>query len=86
MRALRGSPAVIARDERYHLDLVGMEAAKVAVLDQIVRMLVMAGVADVSADVVQQRGIFEPLPFAVCQAMDCARLIEERQCEADDLI
>ena len=44
---------VIPRDERDGLDFVRLEAAKIAVLDQIVRVLVMAFVADMDADIVE---------------------------------
>ena len=65
----RGLP-MIARDERHDLDLLRREAAQVAVLDQIVRMAVVALVADVHADVVQQRAVFEPLALA-CRSSPC---------------
>ena len=83
---LRRRAAVIARDERDRLDLVGLESAQIAVLDQIVRVLVVPLVADVHADVVQERGILEPLALAVGQAVDAARLVEERQRQARDLL
>ena len=51
--ALRRGAAVVAGDERDDLDLVRLEAAQVAVLDQVVRVPVMPLVADVVADVVQ---------------------------------
>ena len=73
----RGLP-MVARDQRDGFDLVGLEAPQIAVLDQVVRVLVMALVADVDADVVQQRGVFEPLALAIGQPVDAARLIEQR--------
>ena len=76
---LRRRLAVIARDERDRLDLVRLEAAQIAVLDQVVRVLVVALVADVDADVVQERGVLEPFALAVGQAVDGARLIEQRR-------
>jgi hypothetical protein len=86
VRALRRAAAVVARDERDHLDLVGMKSAQVAVLNEVVGMLVMARVADVAADVVHQRGIFEPLALPIREAVHRARLVEERQRQPHDLI
>ena len=51
-----------------------LEAAQIAVLDQVVRVLVVTLVADVHADVVEQRRVFEPLALAIGQAVDAARL------------
>ena len=75
-------PPVIARDERDGVDLVGLEAAQVAVLDQVVRVLVVALVADVDADVVEQRGVFQPLALAIGEPVNAARLVEERRSRA----
>ena len=86
VRSPRRAAPVIARDERDDFDFVRMKAAQIAVLDQVVRMLVMARVADVPADVVHQRGVFEPLAFAIGQPVNRARLIEERQREPHDLL
>jgi len=49
--------AVVPCDERNRVDLLGLEPAQIAVFDQVVRVLVMALVADVHADVVEQRRI-----------------------------
>ena len=70
VRSPRRAAPVVARDERHHLDFVRMKAAQVAVLDQVVRMLVMARVADVPADVVHQRGVLQPLALAVGQPVN----------------
>ena len=83
---LRRGPTVVARDERDRLDVVRLEAAKIAVLDQIVRVLVMTLVADVDADVVQQRRVFQPFALAIGQPVDRARLIEERHGETRHLV
>ena len=64
-----GDLAVIAGDERDHVDFFRLEAAQIAVLDQVVRVLVMARIADVRADVVQQRRELEPLALAIGQAV-----------------
>ena len=81
-----GSPAVIPRDQRHHLDFVRMKPPQVAVLDQVIRMLVMARVADVAADVVHQRCVLEPFALAIRERMNRAGLIEEREREPHDLI
>ena len=64
----------------------GSNPAQVAVLDQVIRVLVVPRVADVHADVVQQRRVLEPLPLAVRQRVDAARLIEQRQREPRDVL
>jgi hypothetical protein len=71
----RGLP-VIPGDQRDRFDFVGLEAAKIAVLDEIVRVFVVAFVADVHADVVQDRRVLEPLALPIGEAVDRARLIE----------
>ena len=75
--SLRRPLTMIAGHERNRLDLVGFESAEVAVLHEVVRMLVMALVADVHADVVQDGRILEPFPLAVGQTMNRARLVEQ---------
>jgi hypothetical protein len=69
-------PPVIAGDQRDGFDFVGLEPAQIAVLDQIVRMPMMAFVADVHAGVVENRGVFQPLAFLVGHAVDGAGAIE----------
>jgi len=78
MLALRRRLAVITRDQGDHLDLVRLEAAQIAVRDQVVRVLVVALVRDVNADIVEQRGIFQPLALAIGEGVNAARLFEER--------
>jgi len=80
----RGRP-VVTRDQRDRVDFIGLEAAEIAVLDQIVRVLVMLLVADVAADVVEQRGVLQPLALAIGQPVHGARLLEHRHGEARDL-
>ena len=53
VRLFRRRLTVISRDERDHLDLPRLEPAQITILDQVVRMAVMAVVADVYPDVVQ---------------------------------
>ena len=86
VRLLRRRLAMVARQERDDLDLLRVESAQIPILDQIVRMPVMALVADVNADVVEQRAVLEPLAFAVAEPVHAARLIEEAQGEPGDLL
>jgi hypothetical protein len=48
----RGFP-MITGDQRDDLGLFGLEPAQIAVFDQVIRMLVVARIADVRADVVE---------------------------------
>ena len=77
---------VIPRDQRNGVDLFRLEAAQVAVLDQVVRVPVMAFVADVHADIVKHRGVLEPFALAIGQAVHTPRLLEDRHGEARDLV
>jgi hypothetical protein len=86
VRPLRRRLAVVTRDETDDLGFYRLEPAQVAVLDQVVRVLVVALIADVRADVVQERRKVQPLALAIGQAVDAARLIEDRQREARHLI
>ncbi len=83
---LRRRLAMVARNQRNRLDFVRLEAAKVAVLHQIIRVLVVTLVADVDTDVVQDRRVLEPVTFAVGQAVNRARLIEQRHRQARHLL
>jgi len=78
--------AMISRDERHRLDFVGLEAAQVAVFDQIVRVFVVRVIRDVDADVVEQRRVFQPLAVAVGQRVRAARLVEQADGEPRDLV
>jgi hypothetical protein len=78
--------AMVAGDERDGFDLLRLEASEIAVLDQVVRMFVVPLVADVDADVVQQRRVFEPLALAIGQSVSAPRLIEERDRDTRDLL
>jgi hypothetical protein len=75
---LRRGAAMVPGHERDRVDLLGLESPQISVLDEVIRVLVMALVADVHADVVQKGGVFEPLPLAVGQRVHRARLIENR--------
>ena len=80
--ALGRRPAVIAGGEGDDVDFFRLEAAKVAVLDQVVRVAVMAPEADVVADVVEERGVLQPLTLAIAEAVNRLGLIEQRQGES----
>jgi hypothetical protein len=77
---------VIARDERDGFDFIRLEAAEVAVANQVVRMFVVLLVADVDADVVEDRGVLEPLALPIREAVNRPRLIEECDGEARDVL
>jgi len=83
---LRRGLTMIPRDEGDGLDLVRLETPEIAVLHQVVRVLVVPLVADVDADVVQDRRVLEPVALAIREAVDGARLVEERYGEARDLL
>ena len=78
--------AVVAGEKRDRLDLVGLEPAQIAVPDQVIRMLMVSFVADVDADVVQERRIFEPFPLAVRQPVYGAGLVEQGGRQARDMM
>ncbi len=84
--ALRRRLAVIPRDERDDVDLVRLEAAQIAVLDQIVRVFVVSFIADVDAHIVQDRPVLEVFALAIGQPVDRAGVVEERGRETCDLL
>jgi hypothetical protein len=49
-------------------------------------VFVVAFIADVDADVVQDAGVFEPLTLVIGHAVDAPRLIEEHRREPGDLL
>jgi len=49
-------------------------------------MFVVLVVRNVHADVMKQRGIFEPLAFAVGQRMHCPRLVEQADRQSRHLV
>ena len=81
----RGLP-MVAGDEGDRLDLVGLEAAQIAVLHEVIRVFVMALVADMDADVVEDRGVLEPFPLAIGQPVNGARLVEQAGGDSRDLL
>jgi hypothetical protein len=77
--SLAGSGApMIAGDQRNGFDFLGLEPAQIAIANQVLGVLVVAFVADVHADVVQDRRILQPLAILVGEAVDRPRLIEQR--------
>jgi hypothetical protein len=77
---------MVARDETDDGDLVGLETAQEAVLDEVVRVLVVPLVADVCPDIVQERAVLEPLPFLLSEAMARLQPVEDRERQAGDLL
>jgi hypothetical protein len=61
---------MVACDQRNRFDLVRLEATEIAVLDQVIRVAVVAFVADVYAGIMQDRRIFEPFALLVGHAVD----------------
>src|SRR5437660_10760014 len=78
---LRRGLAMVARNQCDRLYLVRIEAAQISILDQVVRVAMMALVADVDADVVQDGRVLEPFALSIGQAVNAARLIEQRRRE-----
>ncbi len=54
LTAVRHDASMIPGNERHDLDLIRIEPSQVAVADQVIRMFVMADVADVHADIVEK--------------------------------
>ena len=86
VRFLRRASTMVPRHERDDLDLLRLEAAEISILDQIIRVLVVAGIADVDAEIVHQRRELEPLALSIGEPVDGPRLIEERQRETRHLL
>ncbi|OLC50148.1 MAG: hypothetical protein AUH43_05870 [Acidobacteria bacterium 13_1_40CM_65_14] len=83
---LRRRLTVIARHERDRFDLLRLEPAEIAVPDQIAGVFVVALIADVNADVMEDRGELQPLALAIGQTVNRTRLIEQCNREARDLL
>ncbi|HYM25237.1 MAG TPA: hypothetical protein VEU08_18600 [Vicinamibacterales bacterium] len=84
--ALRRRLAMVTCDQRHDFDFVRLEAAEVAVADQIVRVPVVPLVTDVNPDVVQDGGVFQPFALAIGQSVDDARLVEQGRRKARHLV
>jgi hypothetical protein len=76
---------VIAGDVGEEIELVGGEAFEVAVSDEVGGVLVVAGVADVPADVVKEGGEFEELAVFFGEVMEVVEGVEEVEGELGDL-
>ena len=77
VRLLGPTPLVVAGQRSEHLDLLGREAGQVAVRDQVVRVLLVLGVADIAADVVEKRAVLQPLALGCRKLVEGVRLVEE---------
>jgi len=77
---------MVPRDEADHFGFVRLEPAQLAVANQVVRVFVVSLVADVDPDVVQDGRVLEQLPLAIRESMDRARLIEQRDGQAGDML
>jgi hypothetical protein len=75
---VRRRPPVIPRQKGDGINLVGLEATQVAVLDQVIRVFVVTLVRDVDADVMEKGGVFQPLALAIGERVNAARLFEQR--------
>jgi hypothetical protein len=82
----RGRLSMIPRDKSNNLGFFRFEPAELTVPDQIVGMLVVALVTNVNADIVKNRRVFQQFPFAVGQAMDCPRLLEQSDRKPRDVL
>ncbi len=86
MRFFRGRLAMIARHQGNHFDLARIESPQISILDQVIGMAVMAVVADVHADIVEERSVFQPFAFAVSESVHATRLIEYAERKTRDLL
>ena len=82
---LRSSALVVPRERGENLDLVGREARQVAVGDEVVRVPLVLGVADVAADVVEKRAVLQPLALGRGQLVERVRLVEDLERQARDV-
>src|SRR5262245_39561813 len=86
MAALGCGAPMISGEKRHDFDLLRLEPAEIAVLDEIVGMLMVALVADVNTDIVEDRPVLEPFALAIGQSMDAACVIEQCSGEPRDLL
>ena len=70
---------MVPGDVADELDLVRREARQIAVLDQIVRMLVVLPGINQKADVVEDRAVLQPLTCSLVQPVQSLRLVEDLQ-------
>ena len=67
---------MVSRDERDDVNFRRLEPPQSAVPDQIVRMPMVTLVADVDADIVEQRRILQPFPLTVAETVHAPGLVE----------
>jgi hypothetical protein len=84
--AHRHRAPVVAGNQGNGLHVGRLEPSQVAIANEVVRVLVMPFVADVHADVVEQRRILEPLALAVGQRVNAARFVEQRERKLGDAV
>ena len=77
---------MISRHQRNYFDLPWIEPAQISILDQVIGMPVMTVIADVHADVVEERRVFQPFTLLVAKSVHATRLIEYAQGKACDLL
>jgi hypothetical protein len=86
MARLRAALAVVAGDERDHLDLVVREAGELAVADHVIGVQVVLAVGDHHADVCEQRCRLEVVTAVVREMVDELRRVVELECEVCDVL
>jgi hypothetical protein len=86
MAAFRRRLTMVASDQRDDFHFLGIEAPQITILDQIVRVFVVAFIADVDAAVVEDARVFEPFALVIGHAVDASRLVEQHRREARDLL
>ena len=77
---------MVASNQRDGFDFLRIEPAQVPILDQIVRVFVMALVANVDTDVVEDSRVFEPLALVIGHAVNASRLVEQYRRQARNLL
>jgi hypothetical protein len=77
---------MVPRHEADDADFVRIETAESAVFHEVVRVLMVALVADVRADIVKQGAVLEPLSLLLAQAVPCVQAVEDGEREPRDLL
>jgi hypothetical protein len=86
MMALRRAAAMVAGDQRHDLNFGRFETAQVTIGEEVKRVLVMIFVADVHADVVEQRRVLQPLALLVGECVHTAGFLEQGQGKTGNLV
>ena len=84
VRLFRHRLSMVSRDKRDDINLLGLEPPQITVADQVLRVPVVALVADVDAHVMKEARILQPLSFGVAKAVNASGLVEHRQAELRD--